>query len=237
MVIHSQPPTLGATITGAALCALFVAMAGCATSRPSVDASCASMKLTAVSVPSQQIDFPLAGFSVTPPQGEHWCISDKDSTKGILFSTGAALGRRFDARPSPQTMSNTLGAAAVVVDPGEWKVDTPEGLRAFAEYRIREEPGRFRRREALVSPEAGFGAECVRANQVVEERHNPGAPGAVLIMVNRQVFCRHPDSPRRVILIGVSERYLEGDPGPRLVDLRKDQIDGFAQSLKFTPLR
>jgi hypothetical protein len=73
----------------------------------------------------------------------------------------------------------------------------------------------------------------VRANQISEERHNPNMPGAVLVLVNRQILCRHPDSPRRILLIGASERYLEGDPGPHLLDLKKDQIDGFIQSLRF----
>lgn len=225
-------------IARAAICGfLLVALVECAAPRAAVDADCASIKRPAVTVPAPQIDFPVAGFSVTPPQGEHWCIADQDSTKGIMFSTAAFLGRRFTARPPPQVAANTLGAVAVVVDPGEQRVDTPEGLRAYAEYRLREEPGRFRRREAHVSPASGFSAECVRADQVVEERHNPSMPDAVLIMVNRQVFCRHPDSPRRVILIGASERYLEGDPGPRLLEFRKEQIEGFMQSLKFMPPR
>jgi hypothetical protein len=126
---------------------------------------------------------------------------------------------------------------ALAMDAGDWRVDTAEGLRAYAEHRLREEPGRFRSRETHVSPDPTFGAECVRADQVAEERHNPNAHGAVLIMVNRQVLCRHPDAPRRIILIGASERYAEGDPGPRLLDLRKDQIDGFMRSLRFMPPR
>jgi hypothetical protein len=73
----------------------------------------------------------------------------------------------------------------------------------------------------------------VRADHVAEERHNPRMPNAVFILVSRQVFCRHPDSPRRAIVIAVSERYLQGDAGPRLLDLKKDQIEGFMQSLRF----
>lgn len=210
-----------------------VAILGCAVPMRSVGADCASVRLPALTVSSPPVEFPLAGFAITPPQGEHWCVGDQDSTKGVIYSTSALIGRRLESAPSVPTVANTLGVAAITVDPGDWKVDTAEGLRAYAEFRVREQPGRFRNLETHVSPESGFAAECVRMDQVAEERHNPRMPSAVFIVVNWQVLCRHPDSPRRAILIGASERHLQGDPGPRLLDLKKDQIDDFVRSLRF----
>lgn len=220
------------TARAAAVSLLLITLAGCAAPRVAAVLDCASLKMPPVTAQEQRIEFGNAGFSVMPPQGEHWCVRGLDST-GVGFSTGALLGRRLDARPPIATAANSLGLMALVMDPGEWKVDTADGLRAYAEHKLREEPGRFRNRATHVSPDPTFGAECVRTEQIVEERHNPRLPGAVLIMINRQVFCRHPDASRRVIFFGASERYAEGDPGPRLLELRKDQIDGFVRSLRF----
>lgn len=224
------------TARAAAVSLLLITLAGCAVPRVAGVADCTALKLSPVTAQDQRIEVPIAGFSVMPPQGEHWCARGRDAT-GLVFSTSPLLGRPLDARPPIGTAANTLGLMALVMDPGDWKVDTAEGLRAYAEHRLRQEPGRFRNKETHMSPDPTFGAECVRADQVVEERHNPNMPGAVLTMVNRQIFCRHPDSPRRVIFIAASERYAEGDPGPRLLDLRKEQVDGFIRSLRFTPPR
>ena len=221
------------TTRAVAVSVLLITLAGCAAPRVAAVMDCASSQMSPVTAQDQRIEFAIAGFSIMPPQGEHWCVVARDSVRGAVFSTSALLGRRLDARPPLATVANTLSLMALMIDPGEWKVDTAEGLRAYTDYRLRGEPGRLTNRETHVSPDPTFGAECVRAEQIVEERHNPKLPGAVLIMVNREFLCRHPDAPRRVILFGASERYAEGDPGPRLLELRKDQIDGFIRSLSF----
>ena len=211
---------------------VFVAIVGCAAPQRSIDANCASARLPALAVASPPVEFPLAGFAITPPQGEHWCIGDQDSTKGVLYSTSALLARPLGVTPSVRAGANTLGVTAFVLDPGDWKVDTSEGLRAYAEFLVREQPGRFRNRRPMYRRNRRS-AQNACADHVAEERHNPRMPNAVFILGQPAGFLPASRFASAAIVIAVSERYLQGDAGPRLLDLKKDQIEGFMQSLRF----
>lgn len=214
---------------------------GCASPRvvAPVTVDCRTIRAAPVTNQDQRLEFRGQGFSVLPPPGEHWCITHS-SARDVVFSTSALMGSRLEGPPSRAEMRHTFVVMVMALEVGDAKVDTPEELRAFAE-RINRSGGRFKTIELQVVPDTSLGVECVRVDSVKEERDNPNAPGVVLLLVERPtLLCRHPHmSPTSVVLIGASERYVQGAvmEGPSLGEARKDQVEAFVHSLRFAPPR
>lgn len=216
---------------------------------------CKDIGAQAITDSTQRLQFPASGFSVLPPQGDKWCIQRTDRDGIIFFKSPLLLDT--NPRPARASASHTVVAMAKEVSIEESGLDSIEGLRDFVARWLRgggntrslgstlvldDTPlARFKLVESRLDLKNPFSANCVGFDSVTEERDNPRYRGAVLLMVNRNQFlCRHPHARERLlVLIGYSERYMQGAPPPAgsLVDDWKEQLEPFVRSLQFSPLQ
>jgi hypothetical protein len=217
------------------LITLAVVTSGCATARYPLRVNCQSMGMTPVSDPSRRIEFVGSGFSVLPPAGEDWCVQDTSASR-VRLGVSRLSGRTLQQQPPRSEVLNSLLVQASAMDLRGERVDSVADVQRRAERLIRETP-RHTLSEIRATPDTVLGAECVRIDTVVEERDNPRAPGSVLIIVGRGLTCRHPQSGVW-IEVGYSERYVKGlQLLPSLTELRRKELDAFAESLRFMPPR
>lgn len=216
---------------------------------------CRQLGMTPVTDTAQRLEFPSPGFSVLPPQGEHWCIQQSQPS-GIAFVKSPLFGKLLDRRPQETEVAHTFVAMAREVSVEEAAVESPADLQAFVERWLRGGAGvrlggptmvldttplaRFKLARSKVLLDNSLQASCVRWDAVIEERDNPMVSGSVLIQTTRNNFlCWHPHSRERVfILIGYSERHVQGEQAqPPLVEMLKREVEPFLQSLRFVPPR
>lgn len=172
------------------------------------------------------------GFSLFPPQGNNWYFGPADEF-------GAIFGKMDrDKYPSGTKPTHTLLAAAFSAQlKPDVKIDTPENLYAFSEAFLRDkgqESARFDPQETELTAYRTQETDCVRYDQVVEERDNPKVPGAILTITAHGFICRNRYSPDWLIWAFYSERYIPGekvDVGPSFE--REGQI--FLDSIVFAP--
>ncbi len=223
------------------LVSVFVA-AGCATSRLAmpVRVDCQFLRMASVSSPTQRMEFRSWGYSLLPPQGNQWCIGGA-GPRGTRFITHPLFGKVIETRPSQAELRHTFGIMAIADEvPKDAKVETAADLFTSVERLVLggQPKSRFKVVETRFVPDSSLGAECVRFDTVVEERDNPGAPGVVLVLVNRDNFlCRHPGSRTPTLIwIGASERYVQGTlTGPLLIDTLRTEWEPSVRSLQFLP--
>jgi hypothetical protein len=232
------------------LLAATLGLAACG--NPSVSVGCADIGFATVSDPSERVE--LRGFSVLPPTGPHWCLAARGET-GVAYGKNAFGGRILQAVPSLEEQIHTFVAMAYVAEVDGPRPADAEALRAFVETWLRsgglsqvQDPSgttvmsdkpvaatRFTVVQASVAVDSSLGASCVRASSLVEERDNPRARGAVLILEEPDNYvCLHPTSPRELIVFGYSERYIKGrHPGPRFVETLKPEVEPFIGGIRF----
>ncbi len=94
---------------------------------------------------------------------------------------------------------------------------------------------RFTLLSSRVEPWRVLDADCVRAEYVMEERDNPGAPDTVLILVSDGPVCHHPTAREYVVMMGISERYERGQQiDPNLFErLKSEYAEPLFRSLEF----
>ena len=193
-------------------------------------------RLAPVPNPSGRIELASLGVSIIPPQADRWCMSPLGSDF-FTFNTHPLMGKYLDTAPTPAEMAHTVGILVTSgAPPKDAKLDAPEDLVAFAQRMMLGDSRRFRIVESTAVRDSSLGADCIRFDSTLEERDNPRAPGAVLVLVNRENhLCRHPyaRSPM-LVLFGASERYVQGtDNQPLLLDTLKTQWEPSVRSVQF----
>jgi len=187
---------------------------------------CRALGLTPVTDPNQRIDFPGEGFSILPPRGDHWCVS-QTHPGGIFFAKNLLGGKLLHGPPPLVERVHTFGAGAMVVFLEEGELETLTELQAFAERWLRAGGGyrevgskrvldpspvpRFKHISSKVGPDKSLGAACVRLEAAAEKRDNPRARGVVLILTEVGYLCRHPRTSGLLLIIVATERYAQGD--------------------------
>jgi hypothetical protein len=195
------------------VCFAIVLVSGCAAAGPPV---------TRVPSPAERMSF--RGFSILPPQGEHWYIVQRDGS-GVLFSKLLMDGSK---RP---IVGHTFGVLAMVVYPKEGAVTD---LQAYVQSQMRSE-GRVTPLQTRVTDDTTLGFECVRFENVSEQRDPPLASGAVLTLTVDGLYCRHPLSPRYLVQLSYSERHPQKQPS-RLDDALRREAEGVLRSVAFVAL-
>ena len=182
------------------------------------------------------MDLASLGVSVVPPQGGGWCMSPL-GTALFTFSTHRLMGKYLESAPSQAEQAHTMGLLITAgPPPTDARLESPEDLAAFAQRLMVSDPRRFRILEFKAVQDSSRGADCIRFDSIVEERNNPGAPGAILVIVNRENYlCRQPYvSPPSLVLFGASERYVQGTVRPPLLlDTLKTQWEPSIRSVEF----
>lgn len=195
---------------------------------------CKHLRLREVTRPPEPLEFRGQGFSVRPPQGEHWCIGETGS-RGVVFSKSPLMGQLVEQRPDRTETAHTFAAVVIAFDVPPQRLAEPDWFPKLVRETV---AGGARTKviESRLTPDTSLGTECVRIDAVIEESDNPNAPGKVLVQVIRgNLFCRHPHAaPPRVVLIGPSERYVKGAlRGPLLIDALWSEVEAFTGSLTF----
>ena len=178
--------------------------------------------------PTERLGFD--GFSVLPPQGNNWYLG-KSPNYGVVF-----MKRLFEAPRRPEM--HTFYAAVNRHDLKGKELKSPQDLLSYVESTFRVEP-RFRVVNSKVVLDDGMGntvgTDCARYDFVQEERGNPIAPEAVLILKAHGFQCRHPSSPTVVINAGCSERYPQGEQS-LLDESLKQECESFLRNVLLKPL-
>ena len=109
--------------------------AGCATARlpTPVTMDCQLLRMTPLSSTSERVDFRSWGYSLLPPQGNHWC-SGEATSKGTMFHTHPLFGKVIEMRPSDAEIRHTFVFSAVADEvPKDAKMETTADMVAFVE--------------------------------------------------------------------------------------------------------
>jgi hypothetical protein len=225
-----------ATLTIPALAALVTI--GCAAPpwQPTT-LTCGSFRRAPVVGTTGPVTLRSAGIVVLPPRGEHWCFAEVDAT-GVTFTKSLLLGKRLETRPETWELLHTLVASVAIdrVDPP--RIADTDRLRAYADQTIAQAMAEatkaypHRTLDLRISLDRSLGIDCVRVDHTQEQRGNPNLPGGVLTQVTRSNYCRHPDAPEIVVVIGFSERYIKDRHRPVLDDL-SDEVTAFAKGVRF----
>ncbi|MET0154039.1 MAG: hypothetical protein ABW298_15715 [Candidatus Binatia bacterium] len=206
------------------------------------------------SLPQPMPRLSFEGFSLLPPQGDHWCVIDLNQKVGVVFGTTPLIGQVLTRQPTEEELDDILVAVANKVeierDPG-----TSAEVRDFVDSWLRSgqpshvdagkrilarsstEAARFNLVDSSVVIDDSIGSSCIRFDATVEERNNPRWPGEVLVSVERgNLLCRSPRTgDPSFVWIGASERYRQSrPPHPLLSETRAPEIEAFTRSLSFT---
>jgi hypothetical protein len=184
-------------------------------------------------------DFPEQGLSVLPPIGPRWWAvpgSTFSSDHVIVF--GKPLTEKYPETPAEL---KTLVAGVVVHDTSEVDaladVTTAEGLKqqfdaGIAEtlFKVTGQPPRH-----LLSADEQVdrspGAECLRFDELIEDKRVPRFEGSTFVEHQRGFRCLHPYRKRILVEIAYSERDLAGEP--EIAEYA--EVEPFMKSLRFTP--
>ena len=179
--------------------------------------------------PAQRLD--LYGFSILPPQGSGWLRDESGSGAGrVMFGKALARG------PLP-----TLIAIASAAIPPEISANDADELRQALERltweRFRVVQGRYFLKQYDPAVDRSLAAECVRYDQLQEERNNPSPAlrGKDLEIRVWGFDCLHPANRRLMIKVYCSLRTELGSAF--VLDAGTQQeAEGFLRSLMFRAL-
>jgi hypothetical protein len=188
-------------------------------------AACAQQSLRPVADASKRLEF--SGFSVLPPQGDHWFVLG-ESRVSVTFGKVDPAKR----------VSGPAHSFLVVVDTAEIaKSDTTEDFQKVVdEFFLTLTDDRHRLLASKVNPTKTYGTDCVDYDASQEERDNPRALGAVFLITAHGFFCRHPFSPDRIVHVYYSERYVQGQDSFLDEALRRETNE-FLQNVSLTPVK
>ena len=187
-----------------------VVLTGCATvSSP--------LQLTPITESNRRLEY--NGFAVTAP------------AEGWSFGTPVPRPITTGLQKEGGSQTNTIRATVAVGNMP--KVPPDELFKMVAEAKKKESAaGRFRPVRLDFSKQRYRGADCQRADNIVEDRGVPGYSGKLFILEMHGLTCIHPDMPAAIIDIQYSQRRL-ADEAP--MDITKEG-EAFIQSLEFLPL-
>lgn len=235
-----------------ALCCLcFALVALCnAADVTSVPLDCKTLQSSAAKL-EQRIEIAAHGFSVLPPQGEHWCYRLL-AVSGVSFFKIPKLEWPSERPPSlEEIVAGRLFSATAVSLKGlsgfDAQIQHPDDLKTLVALLIREQvfsqfttglssgDHRFRLLESNLESETYSGAMCVKFDAKVEEQGNLQAPNLVFVLnFPGNVVCRHPAvSETELIWIGFVERYLRSEQSTAAA--LKQEYEPYVQSVQFMP--
>ncbi len=188
----------------------------------SMRVSCADLKLSPVTNPTQRIE--AAGFSFLPPSGSNWCLQEGTAGDTNFFKHELS-GTAPETQPSREQMAHSFVARAIPARVGEPGIVTVGQLRFYiarwlhAGSGTRMEgdrvvldtalAGRFALVDSEVSLDPSRG-DCITYRSVTDERDNPRMPGAVLQLHDEGVVCLDRSVEGGVAMLVFGERSLKG---------------------------
>ncbi len=212
--------------------------------------SCRELRTSPITDSKQRRDIAQQGFSILPPQGEHWCYRPVGSS-GASFFKLPRLEDTFEALPSRDKAiptSRVFGAMAMSLKGFinlESSVASPDDLKSLVHRLIGEDlfsqlifglksaQHRYHVLESNVTTYEKLATACVRFNATVEERGSPTAPAMVFLLnLPSNLVCRHPTPPEiGLVWVGFAERYIQGRQPA--ADTLKDEYEPYIESLQF----
>jgi len=159
------------------------------------------------------------GYSVLPPEGDHWYLTEKSETAVILEKQISGLHMFY---------------ATAVASPLLINFDSPGEFVAWVKKkRDRDsDPTRFRLIEHVEKPDRLFGAYCSRYYWKSVDTQLPKTHGATFILEMNGYSCMHPAAPSLLIDIGYSEEYDPANHTP----IDKKEGEEFLRTLRFDDL-
>jgi hypothetical protein len=180
---------------------------------------------TPITNPTERVR--LDGFSIAPPQGADWYLSSEArGPRDVVFY------KKVGGAPPSHTLY--LRAVAAELRTPVTNATALRGVLARDFERERRDAGRTMPMRSRTAVDTSLGPECVRSETIYEERDNPGL-GGVLVLVQSSLVCLHPSTPKRVIILVLSERYAQGDSS-RVDAALRQEVETFFRSVEFTPL-
>ncbi len=214
--------------------------------------NCTGLQTLPVTNLEQRVEIASQGFSVLPPQGEHWCYKLM-ADAGVSFFKIPKIGNASNRKPSRDEVleMHLVSAIAMSLKGFEHVSSNVQSRRTmnnavatmiheqlFSQIvtGVLSQQHRFRVLESNVTVAAHGPANCVRFNASVEEKGHPQAPNLVFLLnYPRNLVCRHPSAPKiGLIWFGFVERYAQGDK-PAAATLQ-GEYEPYLQSVQFTSL-
>jgi hypothetical protein len=234
------------------VCGLYFMLAGFCGAADSISIPLDCKGLQASGAGQQRIEVPASGFSVIPPQGEHWCV--RSMASGFTFLKHPASVEIPAQPPSSNDLFQVvlqavrfMGMALALPEFGT-QYPSPEQLKVvvdelishdfFAQVvgRISSAERRFQLVESRSAIDESFGASCVRFDAKVAELGAFLAPPDVAINLNffKNLVCAHPQpasAKTSLVWISFAEVYREGDQSTAATLSR--EVEPFLRSLEF----
>src|SRR5687768_6374814 len=231
-----------------AVCLMGAVCCDAASSTP-VRLDCEMLRGSPVTDLEQRIEIATQGFSVLPPQGEHWCYRFL-SSQVVSFFKIPQFEKAFDRPPSVNDIAALRMLSAIAISL-KGLIDLPTNIQSAEELKtlvniligehlfpqilagVRSPQHSFQLLESQVVTDSHLGALCVRFNATLEERGNSQAPDLVFLLnLPSSVVCRHPTAPEvGLIWVGFAERYVQGDEP--VAETLKAEYEPYVQSVRF----
>lgn len=219
-----------------ALALMLAAMIGGCASYPRTMTSDCPNRVPPVPVNPQRVDF--AGVSFIPPRGGNWCVMMHDEDQGAAYGKNQHAGITYSAEPPLSVTRHTLMASLFIYPPGlvDW-IKTPADLQRFLKLGIQGQSTSTSHLESLKIERdpTHLDAVCFRYRYA---RKGPPSPQGGALDFTEEVSglaCQHLSRPQIIGFSG-SERYLtSAPPATKLADQFRPELDGFIDSVRFTP--
>ena len=235
------------------VCGLYFMLAGFCGAADSISIPLDCKGLQASGAGQQRIEVPASGFSVIPPQGEHWCV--RSMASGFTFLKHPANVEIPAQPPSPndlfQVVLQTVRFMGIAVALPEFgtQYPSPDQLKVVVDELISNHffsqvvggissaERHFQLVDSHSAIDGSFGASCVRFDAKVEELGAYLAPADVVINLNffSNLVCAHPQptsAKSSLVWISFVEVYREGDQSAAAALNR--EVEPFLRSLEFT---
>ena len=221
---------------------------GCAGPSP-FTMTCSALQISAVTQAGRQVE--MGDFTIEGPRGDGWCLGSRDP-QGVAYYSHPLMGQYIE-KPESSMARSSIAMAARKIRHQEADVETAGELQKMVDAWIKRGFGlksdgselfvgdhtieRVTLVQSKVRPEPTSDAICVSYDFVMEERNNPNAADAVLILTDHGVICLHSTDPGNLVWMSLSERYERGKQiDPNLFEMLKSQEAGpFFDSLQFAP--
>jgi hypothetical protein len=184
-------------------------------------------------------EFPEQGISVLPPIGPRWwAVPGSTFSPNHVIVFGKPLTEKY---PETPVELRTLVAGVVVYEFSE--VDVPADVTTAEDFKRRFDAGFAEGlSNATGQPPLHFvsadeqvdrspGAECVRYDEIVEDKRVPRFEGSTFIEHRRGFRCLHPYRKGFIVEFAYSERHLAGEPEIA----QYAEVEPFMKSILFAP--
>jgi len=237
-----------------ASCLLFFTAAVCCDAADSASApwlSCAEVQSLAVEEPDQRIEIAARGFSVLPPQGEHWCYR-LTGTAGVSFFKIPNIESASDTMPTREevyaarmfsAMAMSLKGFGEIVINLRNSDDLITSVKTMIDGHIfpqildgvQSPRHRYTVLDSGLTTVSVAKATCVKFDASVRETGNSLAPNLIFVLrFPGNLVCRHPMAQDLgPIWLGVVERHMEGEKPAELTV----NYEAYLQSVQFTSPR